>query len=70
MSNLNFSDIIEALLFASEKPVPFKKLAQIPELAPDSLQIELDELREEKARIGSRCTRGSADSSTCGARGS
>ncbi|HEX8832744.1 MAG TPA: SMC-Scp complex subunit ScpB [Abditibacteriaceae bacterium] len=53
MARLEKTDIIEALLFASDKPVPLKKLAQIVDLSPDETQAELDILREEKERIGS-----------------
>jgi segregation and condensation protein B len=47
------ADIIEALLFASDRPVPLKKLAQILEMQPREVLAELDILREEKERIGS-----------------
>jgi len=49
---LSPTDIIESLLFASDKPLPLKKLAQILELAPREAQAELDILREEKERFG------------------
>lgn len=45
-------DIIEALLFASDRPVALKKLAQIAGLEPRVALEELEILREEKARIG------------------
>ncbi len=47
------ADIIESLLFASEKPLPLKKLAQIAELDEAKAREELEVLREEKASIGS-----------------
>jgi segregation and condensation protein B len=47
------TDIIESLLFASDKPVTLKKLAQIVELTPDETMAELDALRVEKESIGS-----------------
>ncbi|MDQ3815440.1 MAG: SMC-Scp complex subunit ScpB [Armatimonadota bacterium] len=46
------ADIIEALLFAADKPVPLKKLAQIAGLEPSEAQEEIEVLREEKRRIG------------------
>jgi segregation and condensation protein B len=47
------TDIIESLLFASDKPVPLKKLAQVVELTLEETMAELDALREEKNSIGS-----------------
>ena len=47
------ADIIESLLFASDKPLPLKKLAQIAELDEAKAREELEVLREEKANIGS-----------------
>ncbi|HEX8552872.1 MAG TPA: SMC-Scp complex subunit ScpB [Abditibacteriaceae bacterium] len=47
------TDIIESLLFASDKPVPLKKLAQIVELSAGETLAELDALREEKEAVGS-----------------
>lgn len=49
---LSKADIIEALLFASEKPVPMERLAQIAELKAPEVLEEINILREEKARIG------------------
>jgi segregation and condensation protein B len=49
---LSKADIIEALLFASDKPVPLKKLAQVAGLEPRATLAEVDVLREEKERIG------------------
>jgi len=46
------ADIIESLLFASEKPLPVEKLAQITELKPEEVLEEINILREEKSRIG------------------
>ena len=46
------TDIIEALLFASDRPVPLKKLAEIAGVDSRSALAELDALREEKERIG------------------
>lgn len=48
----NNADIIESLLFASDKPVPLKKLAQIVGVEPDEVQEELQVLKEAKARVG------------------
>jgi segregation and condensation protein B len=49
---LSKADIIEALLFAADKPVPLKKLAQVASLQPREALAEIDVLREEKERIG------------------
>ena len=49
---LNKADIIEALLFASERPLTLKKLGSIVDLSPREVQAEIDILREEKDRIG------------------
>ena len=46
------TDIIEALLFASDRPVPLKKLAGIVEISESEARAELDALREEKTHIG------------------
>lgn len=46
------TDIIEALLFASDRPVPLKKLAEIAGIDSRAALAELDALREEKERIG------------------
>jgi segregation and condensation protein B len=46
------TDIIEALLFASDRPVPLKKLANIVELSESDTLEELAALREEKSHIG------------------
>src|SRR5687768_9219215 len=45
-------DIIEALLFASDKPLPLEKLAEIAGVKPREALEEIEVLREEKARIG------------------
>jgi segregation and condensation protein B len=52
MSRLSKADIIEALLFASDKPVPLAKIAQIVELPVEQVAEEVEVLRDEKARIG------------------
>jgi segregation and condensation protein B len=52
MSRLSKADIIEALLFASDKPVALPKLAQIVELSEEQVAAELEILRDEKSRIG------------------
>lgn len=52
MTQMSKADIIEAVLFAADKPVPLKKLAQIAELELRQLNEELEVLREEKRRIG------------------
>lgn len=46
------ADIIEALLFASDRPLTLKKLGAIADLSPREVQAEIDILREEKDRIG------------------
>lgn len=46
------TDIIEALLFAADKPLSLKKLAQVADLSPRDTLAEIDVLREEKERIG------------------
>ncbi|MBV9864511.1 MAG: SMC-Scp complex subunit ScpB [Abitibacteriaceae bacterium] len=52
MTQISKADIIEAVLFAADKPVPLKKLAQIAELELRQVTEELEVLREEKRRIG------------------
>jgi len=52
MAQVSKVDIMEALLFAADKPVPLKKLAQIAGLEPAQAQEEIEVLREEKKRIG------------------
>ncbi len=47
------ADIIESLLFAADRPVPLKKLAEIAELDEKGAREEIEVLREEKSRIGS-----------------
>lgn len=49
---MNKADIIEALLFASDRPLTLKKLGTIVDLSPREVQAEIDMLREEKERIG------------------
>ncbi len=49
---LSKTDIIEALLFASDRPVALKKLAEIAGVDMRAALAELDALREEKERIG------------------
>lgn len=52
MTKASKADIIEALLFAADKPVPLKKLAQIAGVEPREAAEEIEVLREEKQRIG------------------
>lgn len=52
MRELNRADVIEALLFASGAPVPLRKLAQAADLEEAQAREELENLREEKARVG------------------
>ncbi|MDF2439786.1 MAG: segregation and condensation protein [Abditibacteriota bacterium] len=52
MSRITKADIIEALLFASDRPVSLKKLAQVAELDLAQTVAELAVLREEKEHIG------------------
>jgi segregation and condensation protein B len=49
---MNSTDLIEALLFASEKPVPLPKLAQAAELPLEEAQVALEALRREKELVG------------------
>jgi segregation and condensation protein B len=51
-NTLSKADILEAIFFASEAPLPLEKIAQILEVAPTVAAEELEILREEKARIG------------------
>jgi segregation and condensation protein B len=46
------TDIIEALLFAAERPVPLEKLAQVAELTPEAAIAEIEALKQEKEAIG------------------
>lgn len=46
-------DIIEALLFAADRPVPLEKLVAASELAREDVERALDALRDEKASVGS-----------------
>lgn len=46
------TDIIEALIFASDRPVPLDKLAQIAEISLEEAGLEVEALRTEKAQIG------------------
>ena len=49
MSN---ADIIEALLFAADRPLPLEKLALAAEIAPDEVARALEDLGREKASVG------------------
>ncbi len=49
---MNSTDLLEALLFASEKPVPLPKLAQAAELPLEEVQSALEALRREKELVG------------------
>lgn len=51
-NQLSKADILEALFFASDMPLPLEKIAQILEISPKDAGEELEILREEKARIG------------------
>jgi segregation and condensation protein B len=51
-NDLSKADILEALLFASEAPLPLEKIAQILESSEEQAKEELEVLREEKMRIG------------------
>jgi segregation and condensation protein B len=46
------TDIIEALIFAAERPIPLEKLADITGLAAESVEAELSALRDEKSTVG------------------
>ena len=48
----NFPDLIEALLFASERPVSLEKLATILEISTLSVEAEIGALRDEKEAVG------------------
>lgn len=52
MRELNRADVIEALLFASAAPVPLRKLAQAAAASEDEAREDLENLREEKKRVG------------------
>lgn len=52
MTRISKADIIEAALFAADKPVPLKKLAEIAEVELAVAKQEVDILCEEKSRIG------------------
>lgn len=53
MSNqLSKTDILEALLFAADAPLPLEKIALILEVSEEGALSELEVLREEKSRIG------------------
>ena len=49
---MNPTDLLEALLFASEKPVPLQKLALAAEMPLEEVQVALDALRREKELVG------------------
>jgi segregation and condensation protein B len=49
---LSKADILEAIFFASDSPLPTERLAQILEVSAREAEEELQILREEKARIG------------------
>lgn len=49
---LSKADILEAVLFASEAPLPTEQIAQILEVAPSVAAEEIGVLQEEKLRIG------------------
>ncbi|BCM89500.1 segregation and condensation protein B [Abditibacteriota bacterium] len=49
---MNSTDLLEALLFASEKPVPLQKLAQAAELSLEEVEVALESLRREKEFVG------------------
>lgn len=52
MRELSRTDVIEALLFASGAPVPLRKLAHAAQASEEEVRQELEDLRQEKARIG------------------
>lgn len=52
MRELNRADVIEALLFASGAPVPLRKLAGAAQASEQEAREELENLREEKSRVG------------------
>lgn len=45
-------DIIEALLFAADRPVPLEKLVTASELAREEVERALEALRDEKESVG------------------
>jgi segregation and condensation protein B len=49
---MNKADIIEALLFAADRPLTVEQIAPIVEMAPEDVLEEIEVLREEKMRIG------------------
>ena len=52
MSRLSKADIIEALLFAADRPLSTAKLAKVVEIDAVQVEAEIEILREEKSRIG------------------
>src|SRR5690606_24503280 len=51
-NQLSHTDIIEAILFAAEAPLPLEKIAGTLEISSEAALAELEVLREEKLRIG------------------
>lgn len=49
---MNPTDILEALIFASDKPVPLRKLAEVAGLEPDAAREALGALCREKELVG------------------
>ena len=46
------TDVLEALLFAADRPVSLEKLAEAAQISPDEAQSALEALRAEKKAVG------------------
>lgn len=49
---MNSTDIIEALLFAADRPVPLEKLMEAAEISREDAEAALESLRSEKKAVG------------------
>ena len=49
---MNIPDVLEALLFAADRPVPLGRLAHAAEISLAATRESLEALREEKASVG------------------
>jgi segregation and condensation protein B len=46
------TDILEAVLFAADRPVPLERLAQVVDMGVEATAAELEALRQEKIAVG------------------